>query len=487
MLLQAAWILTVPPFRGIDEFDHAYRASGVAGGQWVADEPADNGRGNLVRVPPALVEAAHDQCARLEYTGVDNCSPVEQAGDGQVLVASAAAAYHPAFYWIVGTAARPFDGAGALYAMRVGTAALSLVFLAMAAWALGKLPSRWPMVGLVLATTPVLVYSTTVVSPNGVEMCAGIALWAGLLGLARSQPAVPFRQMYWIIVSSAVALGTLRILGPLFVVLIVATVLLLNGKELLAAARAHRREVVFGGVLVAASAVGQIAWMYDTVSSEMSSEVPDSPAVFNPVNIIVWPLQAIAAFPLRDQAGATIIYPVVLLMFVGLVTLAWRRGNRRERASVGASLLVAYGLPFAFTATTLSSLGAVWQGRYGLPYSVGVVLVAATVISGRHGATRPSGRVLVPMAMAYGFAICACLLKIRHDELPFSEASRSGAWVPAPILIVALTAAAGALMVAYFLHSRREALARPRDLGTESVPEQGPNGSPVGSADRLRD
>ena len=36
-ILQALWILTVPPFRASDEFDHAYRAAAVARGQWQAD------------------------------------------------------------------------------------------------------------------------------------------------------------------------------------------------------------------------------------------------------------------------------------------------------------------------------------------------------------------------------------------------------------------------------------------------------------------
>ena len=36
LLLQSAWILTLPPFRGTDEFDHAFRAAQVAGGDWAA-------------------------------------------------------------------------------------------------------------------------------------------------------------------------------------------------------------------------------------------------------------------------------------------------------------------------------------------------------------------------------------------------------------------------------------------------------------------
>ena len=155
MLLQAAWILTVPPFRGIDEFDHAFRAAAVARGEWVAGEAAEDGRGQLVTVPRSLVEAAHGQCVALSYTGPDNCSPVESVSDGNVTVASAAASYHPAFYWVIGTAALPFDGAASLYAMRIATALLSLLFIGLAAWSVAKLPGRWPLAGLVLALTPV--------------------------------------------------------------------------------------------------------------------------------------------------------------------------------------------------------------------------------------------------------------------------------------------------------------------------------------------
>ena len=78
-ILQALWIVTVPPFRASDEFDHAYRAAAVARGQWQATEAGGDGRGTLVRVPADLVAAAHDQCAACPYTGPDNCSPAERS------------------------------------------------------------------------------------------------------------------------------------------------------------------------------------------------------------------------------------------------------------------------------------------------------------------------------------------------------------------------------------------------------------------------
>ena len=77
LLMQAAWWLALPPFRGTDEFDHAYRAAAVAGGQWrPSGEIAAHGRGELVTVPRSLVSAAEPVCSSYPYTGHDNCHPV---------------------------------------------------------------------------------------------------------------------------------------------------------------------------------------------------------------------------------------------------------------------------------------------------------------------------------------------------------------------------------------------------------------------------
>ena len=58
IVLQSAWILALPPFAAIDEFDHVYRAAGVAEGQWRLSEAAEDARGLEVAVPPDVVDAA---------------------------------------------------------------------------------------------------------------------------------------------------------------------------------------------------------------------------------------------------------------------------------------------------------------------------------------------------------------------------------------------------------------------------------------------
>jgi hypothetical protein len=447
LLLQAAWILTVPPFRGSDEFDHAFRAAAVANGQWVAGDVAEDGRGQLVVVPEALVAAAHAQCEARDYTGRDNCSPVRELPGGEVEIASAASSYHPAFYWVIGTTALPFDGAGALYAMRIATALLSLLFIALAVWATAKLPGRWPMAGLVLAITPVFLYSTTVAAPNGVEMSAGLALWGTLLALIDGRDRRTETRLLWGAILCAVVLGTLRVLGPVFILMIVLTVASLDWGAVRDVISRQRRSVLVGCALVAMSVAGQALWMFDSVVSEVTSEGTENPATFNGVNVLVWPLQTIAAFPLRNQAGAAVIYPVVLILVAALLVAAWRRGSARARLVTMVSLAITLLFPFVFTLATLASIGNIWQGRYVLPYGVGFLLLAGYALGSLRTETGPPPRVIFPGAAFYAVGVAACLIKVRHDELEDNLASiQDAAWhAPSPVVLATLVGVAFAL------------------------------------------
>ena len=107
LLMQTAWALVVPPFRGIDEHDHAYKAAAVARGDWSADHEEVAERSELLAVPGDLVDAATPVCESWPYTRPDNCRPQGPAGDGLVWVSSSAGRYNPVAYYFIGTARGP--------------------------------------------------------------------------------------------------------------------------------------------------------------------------------------------------------------------------------------------------------------------------------------------------------------------------------------------------------------------------------------------
>jgi hypothetical protein len=438
LLLQAAWVFTIPPFRGSDEVDHAYRAAAVARGEWVAGPPAADGRGWLVTVPGSLVTAAFAQCDYLGYQRPDNCSAVASVSDGNVLIASSAAGYHPAYYWVVGRAGLPFEGAASLYAMRVASALWCLLFLGLAAWAMSKLPSRWPTAGLVLAASPVLLYSTAIVAPNGLEMSVALSFWASLLAISHGQDESMEHRLLWIAIASGVLLGTLRLLGPLFILLILATIAALRWTGLLSAIRRRPRTVVLGCVLVGTAVAGLVLWTFSPIFSLEPGTTRDNGAdSFKPLNLVFWPMQTIAVFPYRDQMGPVIIYLVVMALVLALMQFAVRRASRIETIIVLGSLIVSLALPLVLTVATIESHGLIWQGRYGLPYSVGFVLVAGYVVGVHARSSELPWKLTVPTLTVYGVAVAACLLKVRADELSENWASRGDpSWhQPSPLLL----------------------------------------------------
>ena len=91
--------------------------------------------------------------------------------------------------------AQPFSGAATDFAVRAFTAVLAALLLAWAAVVTsGWARNAWPLLALLVSATPVLVYSTTIASPNGVGYAAGCLLWAagnqagGATARPRSRP-----------------------------------------------------------------------------------------------------------------------------------------------------------------------------------------------------------------------------------------------------------------------------------------------------------
>lgn len=398
LLMQAAWILALPPFRGSDEFDHAFRAASVARGQWNPEKvAAERGRGDLVVVPRDFVEAATPVCEMYEYTGRDNCHPVEDLGDGMVTVASAATHYHPAFYWVIGKPAQPFDGATALYAMRIMAAILCAGFIALAGWATSLWArTRWPLVALVVAMTPVVVYSTGVAAPNGIEMCAALAVWMTLLGLSKPDlsPGVQ-RALLWSSVPGAVVLTTVRPTGPLWLGLIVLSVAALVGtRGTLAIMLRHRGTAGSVAGIVATATVASVWWIMGAGSAQLEGEadLPD-PVRHSLIQIPVWLLQSIAAFPLRNNQAPAVVYAAVLVVLATIVGGGLWVARRRVRIAIAVIMLIAVAVPFTATVLTYSQTGAIWQGRYGLPFASGVMLLAGLALEEcrfRHRLAKPA-------------------------------------------------------------------------------------------------
>ncbi len=414
VISQVGFCLAVPAFRGIDEFDHAFRASSVAHGQWWAGarEPED-GRGYLVSVDAGIATAAFEACDDLTYTGPDNCTAVtEPDAGGLVDIASAAATYNPAWYVVTGLASRAFSGDEALYAMRITSMILAdLLLLGALSLARSARNPMWMMGAIAIASTPILLYSSTVAAPNGTTYAAGILLWMSLLLLAERQPEGPG---IWLgIATSAATIMLTHSTGVMFVPLIALCAAPLLWSRRHALWTEHRRPLLITTSSVAVIGLACVTWILaagtnDPRDAEATlGAMPLKTALIGPV---LWFLQAIATLAFRNEPAPTAAYILGATAVASLVILGFHRAERRRRLAMLLIVVISIAVPIVLTWLAYSTQGAAWQGRYGLPLTVGLLLLGAQALGQTTAAADLSsmvGTLVVAMVGAHAITIGA--------------------------------------------------------------------------------
>lgn len=390
LVLQLGWILCVAPHFGIDEFDHAYRASSVASGHWAPGDqtiPTELGRGDLIPVRADVAASAKAACQARPYTGTYNCQPMTDLPDGEVLIASAASRYNPLFYAAVGIPASPFHGTANLYAMRVVAALLGCVLFMMTVWlTIAGARTVWPLVALLVAALPTTIYSAAIASPNGLEMLAGLGTWVALSAVVAPRGEQRRGSAYGMLAGFAAVLINTHTLGLLWLGLILAAVGVLHGPVTTVKALLPRSKVeaCFAG-LVSAAAAFELAWV--VVSGVNNPTLDRSTFHGNPweyviQGLLLWPLQAVGAFPMRNDAAPPVAYALVIGVLLALAVSAVRRVGVRSRPVLGLAFIavVSFAVPAYLTVRTFHQLGSAWQGRYGMPFTVGLVVVIGALI-----------------------------------------------------------------------------------------------------------
>ena len=304
----------------------------------------------------------------------------------------------------------------------------------------------WPWFGFFLSLTPVFLYSTALPATNGLEMAAGLLIWTSLAGLAQHDLGErDERALVLCAVPAVVALTTLRQLGPGFVAIIFGVAALLMGwhrvRTLLSR---HTGPSALLGAAAAASLFAALWWMRASGSTalEPMKEIQESrgeliSAVFQ--QTLAWNLQIIAAFPLRNEPAPPFVYAaygLVLLGFIGAALLVLRG---RPRVTLVVLIALTLALPLILTLMTVRATGLIWQGRYGLPLTVGVAILAGSGLDqrvGQHRLTRPllvSGMGL----LALSHAVSATHVLIAELENPVSVL-HSGWLITSPFVVAGL-------------------------------------------------
>jgi hypothetical protein len=459
LLMQAAWILTMPVFRGPDEFDHVYQAAAVARGQWSTHDPAPHGRGGIVTIPASIVRAASPVCQMYKYVGHDNCFPIGEVKHGQAQVATAAGAYNPAYYVIVGTLARPFGGAAADFAMRAVSAILCALLIAWAAAVTARWASTaWPLVTLAVGLTPALVYSTAMAAPNGITYASAALVWAAFMGLVRAgTEATDGHRFALPLVFGSVALVATHTSGAMWLALAAPVVVMLRPlREWVAILAVRWKAWLLAAGVVLAVTVACVAWIRLERTNSLNTAVLEHgpfPWAQVPIYHMLWALQAIGAFPLRNEPAPIPVYVIWGLALVAVLVSLFRWGSGRERVAGALTLVMLTVVPTVLTLLSYRSESVAWQGRYSLPLWLGVTSIAGLVLDSRRlPFSLPNTRVL------FGLLATAMVFSTVHVgllEIAHGPKDPAAATFPGGMILVGILTALGTLTPLVVLTGRQ--------------------------------
>jgi Predicted membrane protein (DUF2142) len=384
-LLSGCWSLASPLFSGPDEPAHVVDAAAVVRGQLL---PPLHGALARMRVPAILGNAnAMPACYMFRSDIAADCTGRLGGSTAETTVETPAARYPPLYYAIVGLPTRPFPSEAGVRLMRLISLLLCAGFLAGAVSAATSVRgSRWLVVGVAVAVTPMALFLAGIVNPNSVEIAAAICLWACGLALAGrpARGAVPALAAG--ASGSACALVLTRALSPLWLGCIGATLFVVAGWAQ-GASLFRRLDVRRWAVVVAVATVVAVAWIRLAGASHVDTSVVRYPtsqaaALRASLDSTDWKLrQMVGVFGWLDTSASTLTYylwffVVGMLLLTGLAMAGWR-----VRLTLGVLFVLVVVLPVILELQVVHYLGPIWQGRYTMPIAVGIPLIAAYAVA----------------------------------------------------------------------------------------------------------
>jgi hypothetical protein len=426
-LLFTAWVVGTPPGGTSDEPSHLIKAAALSVGDlqgspvaytrigtWPESKIAWTSRtARILHVPPG-----YEGCNGFTVPVTGPCGPGPQALDRPLppgTSVSYVATYPPFAYVPAAIAIRIASALGqgpyaGLIAARAADALVALLFLAGCGRLLrrrdgGDLPV---LAGASLAITPLVVLTGAQVGDSALEISGALCFAAGLLRLAGPRPADLSPRAVWAWTGlGGLALVGARPLGPVFLVLVTAVVLLLRGRRLLRAARLAPVAAGVVAVALAAATVASLTWEF-TVEPHphvsLGTVLSNVPHGFGQ-------LLGVTDMWVGRLGWITVRLPLFLvvlwiLLIAGLVGVAARVGTRRERVTLAVTVLLAVLTTVGVWAGVIGATSPqfVMQARYVVPVLSMVPLVAVDVLREHLGELRERWGAR-PMVVAAGVLV----------------------------------------------------------------------------------
>jgi hypothetical protein len=464
LLNMAVWSLATPFFASPDEPAQVARAVALVHGQLIGRTVRNDGNAitDVTISKDYAAGSSYAGCFAFKDTVSASCAARLPRSTAEVRTTTYVGRYPPLYYAIVGLPSLFTASGNGLYAMRLVSALLNAVFLALAALSIAAWSrSRFLLVGLLVAVTPMTYFLGSVVNPSGLEITSATCLWCAGLVLALERSDRPPPGLVAVATVAAIALLLSRALSPLWVVCILLLLALLagwRGVRAMARARCVRWALV-PLVPAGAFAVGWIvvAHALDLLPVGVKARGSGTSLAASILgNTGAWIQQMIGIFGWLDTLSPLLTYLFWYAVIGLFVLLALSCARRRHSGALVLLMLVVVFAPVIISYGQAHRLGIIWQARYIMPMAVGVPLMAVALVEGSPALRGVRTRV----------ATMACALLAVAAFAAFAEALRryvtgvkgpidylQGAWQP-PFGATTLTVAAFVLIALLALFVR---------------------------------
>jgi hypothetical protein len=416
-LLTSLWSLATPLMAYPDEPSHTIKAAAVARGQFTVQEGQSFGHGVHVQVPSYIANLSAQTCTAFKRDVTAACAPAIPMDDNYLTIGvTSAGLYNPMYYWLVGLPSLFLTGAPAIIGMRIASALLCTAFLAAGITALTKLRKpKWPVAAAAVAGTPMVLFLSSGINPNSLEVAATMAAFCGLLvclessrRLSKVKPAIATVGI------SVAVLANTRNVSLLWLVIAFVVAVAFYGFRSLGRLFQNRTVLITAGLMVIGVGLG-LLWIVLMLFAPGSTAA--APEGITNLVAGVRPHQAFLtmidrAFDFVPQyigimgwlevpAPQAVIQFWSMLLILALL-LPFTARPRRNAVGFWIAVVALAIVPAVVQAGLIGSVGYIWQGRYNLPLFMIAMISAGMAVRFRRFDTAPSfrgvARVLVAAA-----------------------------------------------------------------------------------------
>jgi hypothetical protein len=408
------WSVATPLFASPDEPAHVVRAVALVHGDLIGKTVKNVGNAVTdVMVPRVYASGpAYGGCFAFKDTVPASCAAPITRSTEEVATATPAGRYPPLYYAVVGIPSLFTASTGGLYLMRVVSALLSAVFIALAAMSVVAWSrSRSLLIGLMLAATPMTFFLAGVVNPNGLEITSALCLWCSGIVLALERSDHPPPGLVAVVTLSAAALLLSGALAPLWCALILILLALLSGwRGVRAMARAPSVRWSLAvlapcGIFAAGWIIGAHALDVLPVGQKVKVDATGlslAAQIFG--NTGGWLQQMVGVFGWLDTYSPLLTYFAWYAAIGAVVLLALSLVKFRYAGVLLLLVAIVLFVPVVISYGQAHRLGIVWQGRYVLPMAAAIPLVAVALVERSGILRRVTPRLATTLCVVVGVA-----------------------------------------------------------------------------------